>query len=360
MASFRNFPYHLFQCDARRLGGHYRILVKSGTTEDALRHISKLAGAKWDCNYKCWHLPDNKTYRKLLHLKHEYLTAGMLQSVHYTNHSALRAFVEYLELRAYSHHTIRTYVNEFVQLLTVLKAVPVDSLDVIRLKSYFKYCLQTLQLSENTLHSRMNAVRCYFEQILHKTEIFRDIPRPKKHEILPRVISPVEVKRLFEMTINLKHNTMLKLCYGMGLRVSEIVAIRIADVNSTTMRVFIYRAKGKKDRYVNLPVTLLEQLRLYFLTFRPKEFLFEGQYGGEYSIRSAQKVFEQAMLRAKINVNTGIHGLRHSFATHLMEQGTDIRFIQSLLGHNNIKTTLRYTHVTDVSIQKIISPLDRL
>jgi integrase/recombinase XerD len=210
------------------------------------------------------------------------------------------------------------------------------------------------------MHSRINAIKCYFEQLLHKPEIMFEIPRPGKPRLLPKKLAVEDVKRLLVLTTNLKHNTMLKVCYGMGLRVSEIVALQISDVDSKTMRVFISRAKGKKDRYVNLPITLLDQLRVYFTTYRPKVFLFEGQYGGQYSIRSAQKVFEQALERAKINVDRGIHGLRHSYATHLLEQGTDIRYIQDLLGHNDIRTTLRYAQVTDIAIQNIKSPLDRL
>ena len=153
---------------------------------------------------------------------------------------------------------------------------------------------------------------------------------------------------------------MLKLCYGMGLRVSEIVNIKIKDVDSKNMQVFITRAKGKKDRYVNLPETILEQLRIYFKEYQPKEYLFEGQYGGQYSIRSVQAVFRKALQTAKINKSVGIHSLRHSFATHLLENGTDIRFIQELLGHKDIKTTLIYTQVSDKSIRRIKSPLDNL
>ena len=159
---------------------------------------------------------------------------------------------------------------------------------------------------------------------------------------------------------NLKHNTMLKLCYGLGLRVSEIVNLKISDIDSKAMQVFIERAKGKKDRYVNLPESILPQLRIYFIEYKPKMYLFEGQYGGQYSSRSAQQVFKNALLKAKINKVVSIHSLRHSFATHLLEQGTDIRFIQELLGHNDIKTTLIYTEVSDKSIRKIISPLDHL
>ena len=153
---------------------------------------------------------------------------------------------------------------------------------------------------------------------------------------------------------------MLKLCYGLGLRVSEIINLKITDIDSKSMQVLIERAKGKKDRYVNLPQSILEQVRYYFVEYKPKVYLFEGQYGGQYSSRSAQQVFKNALLKKKINKKLGIHSLRHSFATHLLEQGTDIRFIQELLGHSNIKTTLLYTEVSDKSIRKIVSPLDKL
>ncbi|HTE24770.1 tyrosine-type recombinase/integrase [Flavitalea sp.] len=360
MYDVNSFPYQFFSYQPRRLHGGYRIIIKPNNPKVSEKYLSELPGARWDKRMAAWHVADNRTFRQLFRLKQEYITLGITKSVHEINRPALKDFVDFLELRVYSHHTIRTYVNEFVQLLTILKSVSVDRLDAVRLKSYFLYCLQTLKLSENTLHSRINAVKCYVEQVRLKPEIFLEIPRPKKPETLPQTISIEEIKRLLTLTTNLKHNTMLKVCYGMGLRVSEIVAIRIVDINSNTMRVFINRAKGKKDRYVNLPETLLDQLHIYFKTYQPKIYLFEGQYGGQYSIRSAQKVFEQAMQRAKINIDTGIHGLRHSFATHLLEQGTDIRFIKSLLGHNDIRTTLRYTHVTNITLQNITSPLDRL
>lgn len=256
--------------------------------------------------------------------------------------------------------TIRTYRNEFAQLLYLLKSVPVTTLDSEKLRSYFLYCTNTLKLSENTLHSRMNAIKFYFEQVLHYEKLFFEIPRPKKPSLLPKVISAQEIKKLFAVTTNLKHNTMLKLCYGMGLRVSEIVNIKIMDVDSKTMQVFIERAKGKKDRYANLPESILEQLRVYFKQYRPKKYLFEGQYEGKYTTRSIQMVFKNGLKKANINKDIGIHGLRHSFATHLLENGTDIKFIQELLGHNDIKTTLRYTHVTDLNLRKIKSPLDNM
>jgi site-specific recombinase XerD len=278
--------------------------------------------------------------------------------IHPINQPALEKFVETLQLKGYSANTIRTYRNEFAQLLNVLKGNDVNDLDATRLRSYFLYCVNDLKLTENTIHSRLNAVKFYFEQVLHRENFFFEIPRPKKPSKLPQVISVRDIKKLFKVTTNLKHNTMLKLCYGLGLRVSEIVNLKIADIDSGKMQVFIERAKGKKDRYVNLPESILEQLRDYFRQYRPKKYLFEGQAGGQYSIRSCQKVFTEAMRKAGINKQIGIHGLRHSFATHLLENGTDISFIQQLLGHKDIKTTLRYTHVSREAIKNIKSPLD--
>ena len=210
------------------------------------------------------------------------------------------------------------------------------------------------------MHSRINAVKFYFEQVLKREKFFFEILRPKKPSILPKVINAQDIKKLFDVTTNLKHNTMLKLCYGMGLRVSEIVNLKITDTDSKNMQVFIERAKGKKDRYANLPLSILEQLRLYFKEYRPKKYLFEGQYGDKYSVRSAKQVFKDALTKAKINKDVGIHGLRHSFATHLLEAGTDVTFIQQLLGHNDLKTTLRYTHVSTKNLKNIKSPLDSM
>jgi site-specific recombinase XerD len=146
----------------------------------------------------------------------------------------------------------------------------------------------------------------------------------------------------------------------MGLRVSEIVKLKITHIDSGRMQVHIASAKGKKDRYVNLPESVLNELRNYYIEYKPKEFLFEGQYGGAYSIRSAQAVFKDAMRKARISKPVGIHSLRHSYATHLLEHGTDISFIQKLLGHKDVSTTLIYAKVGNKSLAKVISPLDRL
>lgn len=284
----------------------------------------------------------------------------MLNNINQHNYSAIAQLVEQLKLKAYSENTIRTYQNEFAQFLVALKDKAAEDCDTQTVRTYLLYCHEKLKLSENTLHSRLNALKFYFEQVLGREKFFVNIPRPKKHLTLPKTIHQRDIKKIFDVTTNLKHNTMLKLCYGMGLRVSEITNLKITDIDSENMQVFIERAKGKKDRYVNLPQSILEQLREYYQEYRPKTYLFEGQNGGQYSVRSVQQVFKTALQKAKINKNIGIHGLRHSYATHLLEQGTDIRIIQELLGHKDLKTTLIYTEVTNSNIRKITSPLDNL
>ena len=328
---------------------------------ELIARVKKLVGVQWSQSQKAWYVVDSAMYRAKFGLSPKSLIGKeVLSNIHPINQPILQRYIETLQLKAYSPNTINTYRNEFAQLLYILKDKKVDELDADRLRGYFLYCINTLKLSENTLHSRINAVKFYFEQVLRREKFFFDIPRPKKPSILPKVINAQDIKKLFEVTTNLKHNTMLKLCYGMGLRVSEIVNLKITDIDSKNMQVLIEKSKGKKDRYANLPLSILEQLRVYFKEYTPKKYLFEGQYGDQYSIRSAQQVFKDALQKAKINKDVGIHSLRHSFATHLLEAGTDVTFIQQLLGHNDLKTTLRYTHVSKKNLKNIKSPLDSI
>ena len=303
---------------------------------------------------------DNSFNRELFGIEVKVMGKAALLKIQPINQQALQDFIDQLKLRALSQNTIKTYVNEFAQLLYILKDFPVQNLTPERLKSYFLYCINQKQISENHLHSRLNAVKFYFEKVLHQEKMFLDIPRPKKPLLLPKALNTLEIQKIISHTENPKHKLILQLCYGMGLRVSEIVNLKIEDIDSKSMRVLISKAKGKKDRYVNLPESILPQLRDYYRKFRPKEFLFEGQDGGKYSVRSAQNVFKNAMKKAGIHKTVGIHSLRHSYATHLLEYGTDISLIQKLLGHNQISTTLNYTKIVDKHLRKVESPLDRL
>jgi len=316
--------------------------------------------ARWSASLKCWYIPDTNSIRKEVGLSQKTeVGKGVISKIHPVNLAALKQMQETLLLKAYSPHTIRTYCVEFSQLLYLLNDVSVETLTADRLRSYFLYCVTKLQLSENIIHSRMNAVKFYFEQVLHREKIFFEgIPRPKKRSSLPKVISKSDIAKIFAQLENPKHLLIVKLCYGMGLRVSEIVNLKITSIDSKRMLVHIEAAKGKKDRYVTLPSSILDDLRNYYRTYKPKIYLFEGQHGGQYAVRSVQAVFKKAIKKAKINKSVGIHGLRHSYATHLLECGTDMVFIQKLLGHKDIKTTLIYAKVSGRQLGNIKSPLD--
>jgi site-specific recombinase XerD len=182
----------------------------------------------------------------------------------------------------------------------------------------------------------------------------------RKPKLLPKYLTVVEVKRLLQQCTNLKHRCILKILYGCGLRVSEVIALKIADIDSAAMRIHIRAAKGKKDRVVPLPQTLLHNLRQYYLVYCPKDYLFEGQNGGNYSAKSIQSFIKKYAREAKIQKSVTPHMLRHSYATHQLENGVNIRYVQALLGHNSIKTTELYTHVIKISKNNIASPLDQL
>ncbi|MDO1500108.1 tyrosine-type recombinase/integrase [Winogradskyella maritima] len=316
--------------------------------------------ARWSQSKKMWYLPDMPAVRETLQLQHKSPIDKYLVTINPVNHQALSQYYDQLKLKAYSPNTIRIYLAEFTHLLSLLKGHNVDELSHKRLKDYFLYCVKVLKMSERKMNGKINAVKFYFEKVKHQPTLFFDIPRPKKPATLPKMLSQAEIKRIFKAVDNPKHLLILKLCYGMGLRVSEIVKIKIAHIDGDRMQVLIEGAKGKKDRYVNLPKSVLEELRLFYKVEKPQEWLFTGQYGGPYSTRSVQAIFKRAMLKAGINKKIGVHGLRHSYATHLLESGADLRFIQKLLGHNSIKTTQTYTHVSKKALNNIESPLDKL
>ncbi|MDE3250485.1 MAG: tyrosine-type recombinase/integrase [Bacteroidota bacterium] len=286
-----------------------------------------------------------------------------LDKIYDVNRHVLPRFRQQLVLKAYSKSTIKTYTNELAQFLQALRYEAADDFPVNRIRGYLQYCFEHLHLSENTLHSRINALKFYYEQVLRRERFFWDVPRPKKPMQLPKLLNETELARLFNALLNKKHKAMLFTCYSAGLRVSEIVSLELADIDSDRMQICVQRAKGKKDRYVNLSPVLLDILRQYITSYkpRPRKYLFESEStGGPYPTRTVQQIFGQAKRMAGIQKDVGIHSLRHSFATHLLDKGTDIRYIKDLLGHFNIKTTERYLHVSKKQLVNIVSPFDDL
>jgi site-specific recombinase XerD len=321
---------------------------------------NRFPSVKWSATKKSWYLPDLPAVRNALKLSPKETVASKVEQIHPINQEAYLNLNKQLILKEYSVSTKRIYLAEFMHLLQLLDDFYVGNLSPKRLKDYFLYCIKIEKMKERKMNGKINAIKFFFEQVLHRPKMFFDIPRPKKPLTLPKMLSKSEVKKLFRVTNNLKHKIALQLTYGMGLRVSEVVNLKLNDIDSKRMVVHLKGAKGKKDRYVPLPKSILPGLREYYITYKPKTFLLEGQYGGAYARSSLQQVFKNAMNKAGINKEIGIHGLRHSYATHLLESGADMRFIQELLGHNSIKTTQVYTKVTPRSISKIKSPLDSL
>ncbi|WP_276505008.1 tyrosine-type recombinase/integrase [Terrimonas pollutisoli] len=366
------------------------------TNDSSINNIvRKIAAVKWSQTNKCWYLPlSRENYNKLyfaLEGKAEIVTGELKEylekrkqvraavapslsvnnvtkaanpvspvwKLSKENLEALEKFIQHLKLNAYSSSTIRTYRNEFIQLLQVLKKKAVIELTPEDLKRYFVYCYETLGLTENTLHSRINAIKFYFEQVLRREKFFWEIPRPKKPHQLPGVLNKEDVALIINAVDNLKQKTILMLTYACGLRVSEVVSITISDIDSRRMILHIRNAKGKKDRIVSISPTILVMLRAYYKEYKPKKWMFEGQGAGDhYSIRSIQTVLQMAKKKVGVLKPGGMHSLRHSFATHLLDKGIDVVMIQKLLGHNDLKTTLRYLHVTNKDLGKILSPIE--
>lgn len=328
---------------------------------DYLKEFKKnFPSAKWSQSNKAWYLPNTTLYRNRLGMQNPEVGDTHLDKIHSVNQEEFVKFRNALTQKMFSKNTIKTYLNEFSQLVTVLKNHPVYELEANRLNAYFLYCIKKLNHSENQIYSRMNAIKCYFKLVLNKEYIFDEVIRPKPTKSLPKVLSQYEIKKLFAATQNIKHLLLLKMAYGMGLRVSEIINLKVSHIDLNRFQAHIEGAKGKKDRYVNVPKSIDALFHDYLKTYQPVNYLFEGQFTTQYTARSAQMVFKNAMKKAGINKVIGIHGLRHSFATHLLEAGTDMVFIQKLLGHNQVKTTEIYAKVSTKVLSNVVSPLDTM
>lgn len=267
-----------------------------------------------------------------------------------------KEYLQKLELKKYSNNTIRTYVRCFEQYLNFFSESPIK-LDETHIREYLSV-LAKRGSSSSYLNQMVNAIKFYYEIVLDMPNRFYEIERPLKEYKLPKVLSKEEVFAIIENTANIKHRCIVELLYSAGLRRAELLNLKIADISSGRMVIRIDAGKGKKDRYSLLSQGVLNNLRAYFKQWRPKKYLFEGPEGRQYSGTSVESIVKNSAKKANINRSVSPHMLRHSFATHLLENGTDIRNIQVLLGHNSLKTTEIYTHVATNSFNKIKNLLD--
>ncbi len=275
-------------------------------------------------------------------------------------HSELMTrYVQMINIKRYSFSTLKAYSGAFLAFLDWCgPRMPLD-LTVQDIVDYMCICIARANISETMQNQIINSIKFYYEKVEGKPRTLYPIPRPKRYVPLPKLLDKMEVRDMLYSTKHPKHRCMLMLLYGCGLRLSEVLALIPTDIDSKRMVLHIRHSKGKKDREVPLPAQLLDALRDYYRQFKPMTWLFEGNTPGEpYSARSLQSVVKQAAVRAKIERPVTAHMLRHSYATHLMESGIDLRYIQSTLGHSSIKTTEIYTHVSKYKEPR--SPLDDL
>jgi len=273
--------------------------------------------------------------------------------------SALHRTEEQLKVRRYSWRTVKSYLYHLRHFFHAHPTTTLEDINNETLRTYIVGRVEEGNYAESTQGQMLNAIKFWLEQVEGRDKAFIDL-RPKKRERLPTVLSIAEVKRLFAVIPNIKHRCILKIIYGGGLRLSEVTNLRIADIHTDRLQVFVHGGKGKKDRYTTLSAKFLVELRAYFSEHKPAYWLFEGQQGGKYSNRSVQAILRRAVKQSGINPYCTVHTLRHSYATHLLEAGTSLRHIQVLLGHANSSTTEIYTHVSSAEKQRVISPLDRL
>lgn len=259
-----------------------------------------------------------------------------------------------LKIRDYSPKTIKSYLYGLKKYFS-FKKTNLRTLNIENIKQ-FLLSVKKDDISARTRNLYLNAIKFYYRNVV-ETKRKIDIPSAKKPKKLPVVLSRKEIKKLIKKTNNKKHRILLSLAYGAGLRVSEAVSLKINQINLEELTIHIKNSKGKKDRLTIFPEELKTDLKNLIAGKDKNDFVFSSQRGGRLATRTAQKVFQDPMKKAAIKKDASFHSLRHSFATHLLENGVDIRYVQELLGHQNIRTTQRYTQVTNPKLKNIKSPL---
>ena len=270
-------------------------------------------------------------------------------------------FLEFMQLNNYSQNTFVTYHNLVLRFLNSFEGksiVQINELGVSEVDSYHKVWMQRSAPSSALINQSVNSIKLYYKACGGRDVELDNVQRPKRNKNLPSIYSKREIQLIISCIANLKHKTMILLTYSAGLRISELLNLRVEDILVDRKMVFVRKSKGRKDRYSTLADSAILMLEKYIIKEKPEDYLFEGQYGGQYSSTSIRKVLHAAKRRAGVKTAGSVHTLRHSFATHLLENGTDLRYIQELLGHKSSKTTEIYTHVSMLNISKITSPGD--
>jgi integrase/recombinase XerD len=351
---------------------------------DVLKNID---GRKWNMEKVCWEIPNVKaSYRRIkkqIGMKYlvfdfvidkdipeAYQFNGIIRSskqfssktkkeeLNDQQVEALQKTEEQIILLRYSHSTLKSYKSNLIKIFLFFKHIDPIDLTSADIQKYLLHQIKFSKISESTQNSIINSIKAYWEKVLKRPKEFINIPRPKKSKSLPNVFSQEEVLKLIESPKNLKHKLILLIIYSGGLRLGEVINIRKKDISLHRRTIFIKNGKGKKDRFVTLAEQVVPYLDEYKKRYNPKYWLFEGQHGGQYSRSSIQKVFRIALQKSRVFAYGTVHTLRHSYATHCIENGFSVALLQEALGHGSIKTTERYLHISNKALKKLKSPLD--
>jgi integrase/recombinase XerD len=353
------------------------ILIHFPKQENAINQLKKIPEVRWSQTLAAWYTIHSKenfqtivnTMRMFGYVDYsgfkttepEKITSTPGPIIPKETQEHLDNFKRWMQSRRYSANTIKTYSEAVKSFLLFHHTKKVDQINNQDLLDYNNDYILKNKLSASYQNQVVNGVKLFFRQIEGRKLDIELVHRPKRPKQLPNVLSKAEVKMILEAHVNIKHRVMLSLIYSCGLRRSELLNLKPVDIDSGRNLIIIRQSKGRKDRIVPLSDKILQMLRDYFKMYKPKIWLFEGQYSGEsYDERSLSNVLKQALMKTQINKPVSLHWLRHSYATHLLEAGTDLRYIQEILGHSSSRTTEIYTHVSTNSIQLIQSPFDSL
>ena len=332
----------------------------------------KLPLCRWNSSENCWTVPYNEQNTDKLReianahgLKYAYevisKTEGTPRLPKHANYLRCpKEYAEKLKELRYSINTQNVYTDLFEEFINYYPDKPAQDITEEEIIAFLRYLVNERKISTSYQNQSINSIKFYYERALGGNRKIYLIERPRKEKYLPEVLSEEEVAAILKSITNLKHKAIIMTIYSGGLRISELINLKIKDIDSGRMQIRVEQSKGKKDRYTLLSKKTLITLRQYFTEYKPKVCLFEGENGGRYSDRSIQNILKAAVQKAGIKKRITVHTLRHSFATHLLENGTDLRYIQSLLGHSSSKTTEIYTHITTKGMDQIKNPLDKL
>jgi len=340
------------------------VLVQFEYNQTLINQIKKYSNARWSQTRKSWYIPREsfdlhrffENFKESAYIDYSALSrrkkgngekSDNTKTLNERENIVLPAgYLEKLQQKRYSKSTIKTYCHYFRDFQEEFKDKDIETLDPSEINAYLLKLVREKHISQSQQNQRINAIKFYYEKVLLRERAYYSIDRPRRERKLPDVLSKEEVGAMLRATKNPKHKCIIALIYSCGLRRGELINLKLEDVDSKRMLIKIRGAKGKKDRYVQLPSSLLPLLRNYYKEFKPKKWLFEGQKGDQYSPTSVLRLVKHSAKLAGIKKRVYPHILRHSYATHNLEQGIDIRYIQEWMGHGSIKTTQRYTQVS--------------